>query len=770
MDPKDIFESTTLSIWRVMQESNRGLYIPAYQRPYSWSQAAAKALLAGICEGITWLEADEAAITVLGTFIFVLDTEKATIEPVVKDELPSSVFLVIDGQQRLSTLALLVALLDDRLRQSSAKLPKGDVLQRWTERTLATMQTNLQAMLTFDRGFGADQAFRFYPRMIRAFDDSWSTDSQNACYESPIATFLHSYIRHIKSSPQPSERFQWTAGDDQQSQVLLSVWRTLSRQLDGLVAGGHDEAEPPLPTLVAIAKSEDKQKRFFEAAVPAEVLASWDADVTGKSADAFRKLCRTMIIARYLLERVAVTQVVVKREAYAFDLFETLNTTGDPLTAYETFKPLVIKAEGLSKYRLSDSFEHMAVVDRFFDSNATRRREASDGLLIPFALFESGKKLGKQLRDQRNWLRHTYEEGGAPGRGRHFVQGMAVVARFMTECWQENSTNFGEYVPPECISDFQFCLEVLRAAKHEVTIALLSRLFEGVYNGRTKAERLAAGAELAGTLRAVTAFFALWRGSRVGTGNIDTVYRNLLQGSPDGALGFKRSGGRTPTASSVREALRAALTADDKGRIRDRDDWVTKASALDVYKQSTDLTRLLLLAAGHDAVPDPSPGATGLLVPSKTGVCPTLTLEAWKAGQEVEHVAPRREPSTAKDAWPESVYVDEKLDTLGNLWLLPSRENKSAGNRGWAFKRIFYRALAAKTAAEANAIIAQAKMGHDLGELTEVILANAQYMPYIQALAALPEDHVWDAKFVDLRSRNLAEMAWDTLAPWLDLK
>ena len=54
------------------------------------------------------------------------------------------------------------------------------------------------------------------------------------------------------------------------------------------------------------------------------------------------------------MHKVGVT-VVSAPGAYAFDMFESLNTTGEPLTVFETFRPKVIQAEGLDKYENSDS-------------------------------------------------------------------------------------------------------------------------------------------------------------------------------------------------------------------------------------------------------------------------------------------------------------------------------------------------------------------------------------------------------------------------------
>ena len=39
------------------------------------------------------------------------------------------------------------------------------------------------------------------------------------------------------------------------------------------------------------------------------------------------ELSRAFLFTNYFLDRVAVTQVLVKKEDYAFDLFEALNTT-----------------------------------------------------------------------------------------------------------------------------------------------------------------------------------------------------------------------------------------------------------------------------------------------------------------------------------------------------------------------------------------------------------------------------------------------------------
>ena len=51
------------------------------------------------------------------------------------------------------------------------------------------------------------------------------------------------------------------------------------------------------------------------------------------------------------MNRVQVVVVSASKEEYAFDMFESLNTTGEPLTAFETFRPRVIEIEGVTGVR-----------------------------------------------------------------------------------------------------------------------------------------------------------------------------------------------------------------------------------------------------------------------------------------------------------------------------------------------------------------------------------------------------------------------------------
>ena len=81
----------------------------------------------------------------------------------------------------------------------------------------------------------------------------------------------------------------------------------------------------------------------------------------------FCHLLRFLIFTRYLNRRMAVTVVIADNENDAFDMFEALNTTGKPLTAFETFKPKVIEREELSKYKETESYKWMTKIEEYLN-------------------------------------------------------------------------------------------------------------------------------------------------------------------------------------------------------------------------------------------------------------------------------------------------------------------------------------------------------------------------------------------------------------------
>ena len=129
----------------------------------------------------------------------------------------------------------------------------------------------------------------------------------------------------------------------------------------------------------------------------------------------------------------------------------------------------------------------------------------------------------------------------------------------------------------------------------------------------------------------------------------------------------------------------------------------------------------------------------------------------------VEHVAP--DSGSNKD-WDRKIYQDlETRHSIGNLILLPQRENSSIGNVGWLRKKVFYSALVAATDTETDRAISRAKnMGFSFGKKTEGLLADGERLRMLDSLVGVSE---WNKDFIDLRSRKTLELAWDEIWAWV---
>ena len=91
----------------------------------------------------------------------------------------------------------------------------------------------------------------------------------------------------------------------------------------------------------------------------------------------------------------------------------------------------------------------------------------------------------------------------------------------------------------------------------------------------------------------------------------------------------------------------------------------------------------------------------------------------------LEHVAP---DSKGSAGWDASIY--HALNThhkIGNLVLLPEKENDSIGNASWTKKKLFYRALMAETVEQrVEAMQLAASAGVQFGPKATSLIANQE--------------------------------------------
>lgn len=769
MQISDVFGAHPRSVWEYLCENGQGLYVPAYQRQYSWDKSKISRLFEDICHGFTMLIDHEDSITFLGTIIAIHDTQYLTVNPLVKGDVPSRVMTIIDGQQRLTTLMLIITVLHEEIRSRAGRLkPDGQIDREWLSEECMKVVGRLAKTFEEDKDYG-DTGYRFYPRMIRAYEDSWSRKKDKAEYKSPIGHYLHTYGLHGRSELDKAFKLEPPAGQaDQSKHKRLGDGRRIVQSLTKAV-GELDQSTLELPTFEQILDSKLFQDILVKADFPEAVQATLQADGN----EPFKNLLRLVLFANFVLDRVALTIVTAKNEDYAFDMFEALNTTGEPLTAFETFKPRVIHREGLEHYEKSKSFEYMNAVEAYLEGfgKTDEKQDATSRLIVAFASAECGEKLSKRLSDQRRFFKDRFDKPDDGAHQQEFVRHLSHSAILVQHAWpaDKNATPKLFSADEANTDEVILCLDLLRSFKHTITLGPLIRFYSEIRRADNDS-RPKAIQSFVKAVKAITAFSVLWRASRRGTENIDTIYRRLMEvGHPGAAMPplARRVIGASPSPAPDAGLLALALAQHLKvdGKMETKDEWVKAAARVPAYSSHREITRFLLLAAAHDSAEDKV--APGLTVTGKPGLLPMFNFARWRDedSQTVEHIAPDK----VKEGWLSELYDDgETIHRLGNLTLLPGVENSSLSNSSWVKKRLIYKVLAAETSDELDPLLSQAKsQGVDISKSTAELLANSKHLPMTKAVASVEGD--WTLDLVDKRSIRIAELAWGRIAPWLDL-
>ena len=174
-----------------------------------------------------------------------------------------------------------------------------------------------------------------------------------------------------------------------------------------------------------------------------------------------------------------------------------------------------------------------------------------------------------------------------------------------------------------------------------------------------------------------------------------------------------------------------------------------------------------LFAASHNARPDQTePGLLTRKGIKRSDELDFLNFDKWRDDKyaTVEHVAP---DSDSSSRWDKKIYQQQATrHTIGNIILLPKKENSSVGNAPWTKKRIFYGVLTAKTEEERDKQFEKAKkVGLDFGKETKNLLKKQGRLSLLDPIADVEK---WTESFIRKRTKNTLELAWDVISPWLN--
>ena len=202
-DISGIFTSNSELIIDFFRERESGFVIPLYQRAYSWDTENIDQLMDDICQGVRCLLEDRNDIHFLGTIIKVTGIQEDLDN--TKHLIPTRADSIIDGQQRISTLALLAALLYQRLYILCQALSPQDTFSELQD-VIEIRLSELETLFAVDmrRGIPKNK-----PKIIRESSDIWTRDNSDDSYQSDVANYVAKVIRAIHDKdynfPKPSK-------------------------------------------------------------------------------------------------------------------------------------------------------------------------------------------------------------------------------------------------------------------------------------------------------------------------------------------------------------------------------------------------------------------------------------------------------------------------------------------------------------------------------------------------------------------------------------
>jgi hypothetical protein len=469
-------------------------------------------------------------------------------------------------------------------------------------------------------------------------------------------------------------------------------------------------------------------------------------------------------------------------------MFQSLNATGTPLTAFEVFKPVIVRTWG-ANYSTTIKPE-VDRIERVFEleSSASGKEELTDRVIVSSALVYNGEVISKKFSDERDWLFNTLPQP-LNTISKDFVVCIADQAEYCANFIRprrpnKNSVNFplvghlqGLGLNAQQADMSALCIFYLRDAGHQFAHSVLSVFYAKLLRvqGNTGAVALAA-TEFQSVCQATASFFTLWMGASQGRFP-DSDYRLLFQSAS--ANMSVATGAVNQTATFVKNAFRGALATqgiyDAASTAVARQLWVNQAKGTPWYSRKA-VCRFALYVASHDAAPDLAIGNEGFFTNGMPNSADFLNCRAWHASQYevIEHVATRDRPSTIKFAphFDAAIYPGNYsvVDKIGNLTLLSVPVNSSVYSE-WPDKVFYYWSLTTpnSTATGSTGTALMSSLGlttlpPSLGALT----ASSNYLSQLAPLAYRGQQGLaWDSVFIDKRSEHLCERVFDRIDSWL---
>lgn len=767
-------------------QSGRGFYIPYYQRNYSWDEENATKLIGDIFSGTKQAITKQDHSIFLGTVI--LHEEKSVQTGVHLDtpNLITKVVNVVDGQQRITSISMLACVLAEKISETVSNL------KSFTNESaiVDTLATELTDELPNIRKFYSVKISKtgvkppIKPKIIRAGDaaatpvsDQWTLNGDiNVFYRSNTSVFLSQFI-----SGKTIENIET---DERVKSVLDAFGMEIEKETqnaDRLLA---------CKLLTSNTITNSNLQNFM--AYPPSIQ-----DIDNLSHEAQSIYYSGMLLlafCSFLKNSCHLVVIDCLDLGLAFDMFQSLNATGTPLTAFEVFKPQIVKT--WCKDYSTKIKPQVNRIEAVFETenNSSNKEETTDKVIVSSALTFNGKVLSRRFSEERDWLKDTLlnalsKTGTPTDNATKFITTIADQAEYFSNFVKprkspKNSNSFKLCTHLTSLGLTQqqadisaLCVFYLKDAGHQFAHTVISVFYAKLLRAQSQQnEKTSAASAFVDICKATAAFFTLYMGAQQSRFP-DSDYRNLFQ-DQNSNITFE-SGCNNQTISFVKTAFRKALenqgiyNIDNVNDSRQR--WVSLAKETAWYSRKT-MCRFALFVSAHNAAPDIEIGKEGLYTNGKRNSADFLNCRAWHSSdyEVIEHIATRQQPSSIKfpNHFDENIYPGNYsiVDKIGNLTLLSNQVNASIYSE-WPDKVFYYWNLTtpmATAAGQTGKSLAKSLGIESVPPALTSLVAASNYLSHLAPLALRGQAGLkWDADFIAERSEHLCQRVFDKLDAWL---
>jgi hypothetical protein len=759
---KESFTTGKSEIYKFFQKPGRAFLIPLYQREYSWDIDNINHLLDDISNGVEALCNEEKAlekeIRFLGTLIMV-SRSKSDINTRNIDALPENILSIIDGQQRISTISILACKIFEHLKKITDQLPDEkpyDVVIKISKR----YQDRLIKVFSFDSG--EENTPKLKPIIIRDEEDVWENGQDlEKYYKSKLSNYIAHFINYanLVSEEPPA--------NSNENKYLEENLKRMTEWLND-IENSHSVEDSTIPTAWEILNKVPQESLWeYEWEEISEIVNSKPIQDKGSPDYKVCSITQIISIAHYLLDRCFFATIFPTNDDWAFDMFQSLNATGTPLTAIETFRPQVVATTKLEEgsYNDSDNQKNFERIEKLFDGlrSADQKSDRSGDYLISLRVSIDGDKLRNRFSSQQKWLNKLFSKEIKEYSNKcNFIEYFGNYSDFYRDFWIDYTGDNNKPIQSiDGLNESELAsvlFLMLKKNNHAMALTSIGPFYHRFRKNNDKKSKK----DLLESIKIVSSFYLIWRSARSNS-SLDSKYREFYSEKHSNNRWIKNCN-HNFSINDLREHFKNILK-DENVDLYDRKKWLEKSQSYLNFSNGRHICKALLLISAHDSIKDAE--LTGMIKIGQQGVNPYLKLDKWNSSNldSIEHIAPQNNPGV----WDDTLYENQHYNKVGNLTLLPLNLNKSVSNKGWKEKLIYYKHINLKDPGKETELRNKAEeIGLKFRDETAKVLKSVPYSSHVTPLTELGYEFEWNANFVDQRTKNILEICRMRLDEWLE--